>query len=389
MLIKNQIEAQYKNFVDSLSIEYAELYSDFDNEKLRILFSTLHRDMISSFHYMNERLPTKNDTAHFWAEPSRTLLKAIESTESLYRTLKNSKYEFYINEYYQKVINDCKQFLKRSGGSIIPPQMDKIELYYILPIFIPQNSVVINNTSSTKYSNLVLIGEGSYACVYKYHDDFYNKNFVLKRAKKELDNKELERFSREFETMKQLVSPYIVEVYNYDKDKNEYIMEYMDCSLYDYIQKHNAKLAPEQRKNIATQILKAFSYLHSKNILHRDISLKNILIKKYEHIIVVKVSDFGLVKLPQSHLTSANTDFKGSLNDPALQHEGFDNYGLYHEIYALTQVLYYIYTGKVNLSKIPDEELKKFVLKGMNSDKSQRFDSVADLFKAFNQLFTH
>lgn len=389
MLIKNQIEAQYKNFVDSLSNEYVELYSDFDNEKLRILFSTLHRDMISSFHVMNERLPTKNDTAHFWAEPSRTLLKAIESTESLYRTLKNSKYEFCINEYYQKVINDCKQFLKRSGGSIIPPQMDKIELYYILPIFIPQNSVVINNISSTKYSNLVLLGEGSYACVYKYYDDFYNKNFALKRAKKDLDNKELERFSREFETMKQLVSPYIVEVYNYDKDKNEYIMEYMDCSLYDYIQKHNAKLAPEQRKNIATQILKAFSYLHSKNILHRDISLKNILVKKYEHIIVVKVSDFGLVKLPQSHLTSTNTDFKGSLNDPALQHEGFDNYGLHHEIYALTQVLYYIYTGKVNFSKIPDEKLKKFVLKGMNSDKSQRFDSVADLFNAFNQLFTH
>lgn len=389
MLIKNQIEAQYKKFVDNLSIEYVELYSDFDNEKLRILFSTLYRDMISSFDTMNERLPTKNNFALFWAEPSRTLLKVIESTESLYRTLKNSKYGFCINEYYQQVINDCKQFLKRSGGSIIPPQMDKIELYYILPIFIPQNSVVINNSSSTKHFNLVLIGEGSYAYVYKYHDDFYNKNFVLKRAKKDLDNKELERFSQEFETMNQLVSPYIVEVYNYDKDKNEYIMEYMDCSLYDYIQKHNAKLALEQRKNIATQILKAFSYLHSKNILHRDISLKNILVKKYEHLIVVKISDFGLVKLPHSHLTSANTDFKGSLNDPALQHEGFDNYSLCHEIYALTQVLYYIYTGKVNIGKISDEKLKNFILKGMNPTASKRFDSVAVLLKAFNQLFTH
>lgn len=36
---------------------------------------------------------------------------------------------------------------------------------------------------------LKIIGEGSYAKVFKYKDDFYDKYFVLKRAKNDLDKK--------------------------------------------------------------------------------------------------------------------------------------------------------------------------------------------------------
>lgn len=43
-----------------------------------------------------------------------------------------------------------------------------------------------------------LIGNGSYANVYKYKDTFYNRPFILKRAKKELTDKEIARFKREF-----------------------------------------------------------------------------------------------------------------------------------------------------------------------------------------------
>ena len=73
--------------------------------------------------------------------------------------------------------------------------------------------------------DLKLIGSGSYANVYKYKDTFYNRPFILKRAKKELTDKEVARFKREFDVMNDLSSPYILEVYCYNPDKNEYIME--------------------------------------------------------------------------------------------------------------------------------------------------------------------
>ena len=40
--------------------------------------------------------------------------------------------------------------------------------------------------------------------------------------------------------MRTLSSPYVVEVYNYNSAKNEYIMEYMDDTLDGYISSHNS-----------------------------------------------------------------------------------------------------------------------------------------------------
>ena len=42
-----------------------ELNMPFENEKLRILFSTLHTMLISAFDSMNHRLPTAEESAHF------------------------------------------------------------------------------------------------------------------------------------------------------------------------------------------------------------------------------------------------------------------------------------------------------------------------------------
>lgn len=234
--------------------------------------------------------------------------------------------------------------------------------------------------------DLKLIGSGSYANVYKYKDTFYNRPFILKRAKKELTDKEVARFKREFDVMNDLSSPYILEVYCYNPDKNEYIMEYMDYTLDGYIAAHNSTLTIVQRKGIAQQILRAFDYLHSKGHLHRDISPKNILIKEYDDTLVVKLSDFGLVKIPDSTLTTVNTEFKGYFNDPALVVEGFNTYGIVHETYALTRVIYFVMTGKTNTEKITNQNLRAFVEKGLNPDKIKRFQNIRDMISAFKAI---
>ena len=119
--------------------------------------------------------------------------------------------------------------------------------------------------------------------------------------------------------MKKLNSPYIVEVYTYDVKKNQYIMELMSESIEKYVLNNNANLAYSVRINLIMQTLRAIEYIHTKGYYHRDICPKNILIKKYDDTIVVKLSDFGLVKENNSELTSDSTDIKGYYNDPALQ----------------------------------------------------------------------
>lgn len=248
--------------------------------------------------------------------------------------------------------------------------------------------IIITHSPESIYAGMKSIGEGSYARVFRYSDNFYQRDFVLKRAKPDLNEKELVRFKREFEEMHELHSPYIVEVYSYNDDRNEYTMELMDFTLEKYISINNATMPVGVRRSIIMQLLRAYGYLHSKHVYHRDISPNNVLLKQYDDVIVVKISDFGLVKIEESDLTSENTDFKGSLNDPALKVEGFGNYGLLHEIYAITLLFAYILTGKSNWARITDPTIKAFINRGTNADKTKRFQSLDEIGEAVKNCLT-
>ena len=131
-------------------------------------------------------------------------------------------------------------------------------------------------------------------------------------------------------------------------------MECMDETIYKFIQQNNGQLSLSSRKKIIAQICKGFSYIHSKNLLHRDISLTNVFIKHYDDVDVVKIGDFGLVKIPESNLTSLQSEIKGSLNDPDLVNVGFGNYEIRHETFALTRLCYFILTGRTNIERQKD-----------------------------------
>ncbi len=386
MNISNFIETQYRELNEKLNYEFIDLYESFDNIKVKEILSTLHSILVEKYKLMNSRLPTNENTNHYWAEDSRTLLDAISMIKSLKQVLKNTMYAFEVDEYYGEILKKSEGFLETYGGSEIPMHMDKIELYYTIPIFRHSNSIKISNKLEDNYFEMKLIGAGSYAQVFKYKDTFYDKMFALKRAKKDLTGKELSRFKLEFDMMKNLKSPYIVEVFKYDEKKNEYIMEYMDYTLDDYINKNNNCLTKIQRINIINQLLKGFSYIHSKGYLHRDISPKNILIKEYEDVLVIKVADFGLVKIPDSNLTTINTEFKGYFNDPQLMTDGFNTYNMEHETYALTRLIYFVLTGKTNVSKNENINLRSFIQKGISVDKKLRFKNVEEIIAELKRI---
>lgn len=387
--INNYIETQYREIYQHLNVEYIELYNSFNSLQLREIFSTLHQLFVTNYKLMNQRLPTGDHGAHFWAVPSRSLVLAINTATGMKRALKNTEYAFVFDDYYDSLIKESEEFLSTSGGSLLPPNMEKVNLYYTIPIILPSNTIKIDSINEQgQIADLKIIGEGSYAKVFSYTDPFYSKKFVLKRAKNDLNDKELKRFEEEFLQMKCLLSPFIVEVYIYNKDKNEYIMEYMDSTLENYISSNNSNLDFNKRKGIAFQILKAFKYIHSKNLLHRDISPNNVLVKLYDDVNVIKISDFGLVKIQDSTLTSLNTELKGCFNDPGLLTYGFSNYSMEHETYALTRLIIFVLTGKINLTNIGNELLASFVKKGLSPDLNKRFHSVDEMEKYIRDILS-
>ncbi|ECL3273145.1 protein kinase family protein, partial [Campylobacter jejuni] len=378
-IVNNYLINAYKDLESSLSQAYTDLYFCFENGKLKLVLSTLHNNIIECFKKMNSRLPsTENSNNHYWADDSRKLKFNIELALYLQKEFKDSELSFWIDEYYYNVFKQCLNFLKSSEGSEIPLGMQKITIYEAIPIFVKLNS--ISNPEVNKNYSLDLIGDGSYAKVYKYYDEFYKHYFALKKLNKKVNDKEIQRFIKEFNIMKQINNPYILKVYSLDENKKEYIMEYVDFTLKEYIHKNNSKLSSDERISLGIQIIKGIKTLWNKNILHRDISLKNILIKQYDDIVVIKISDFGLVKELNSELTSENTEIKGSLNEISrLQKKGFNNYDKSDEIYALSRVLYFIATGRTNLINTKCD----FLEKGINDNVKNRYNNLDDLMRDF------
>jgi hypothetical protein len=358
-------------------------YSNIKDKNLSMVFSHFHYHLNELFKFMNSK--NHKNSKHFNSLESKHLLAIIDSKEALFNALKNSKYSFKLDEYYENILKQCKEFLVPHWGSPIPEDFDKITIIEIKPIFTMNSTITI---SEERKFELKIIGEGSYAKVFKYKDTFYNKFFAKKKAKKSLNEKEKLRLKQEFESMKQLNSPYIIEVYTFDEKELSYIMEYADMTLYTYIIQNNTKINNTQRKSLINQILKAFEYINNKIGFHRDISFTNILLKKYDtDLYVVKVSDFGLLKLKNSTLTSVNTEYKGSLNDPKLDIiGGFKDYKLHHETFALTRLIYFIMTGKERITTYHNKDFELFIKNGISDNSEKRYHSIVDMKSLFNRI---
>ncbi|RST76178.1 protein kinase family protein [Siminovitchia acidinfaciens] len=371
----NQISSQFNT---EKSVLFEHYYTVFNNIYLIKIFATIHSNLNELFFFMN----SKNGTygGHYNAAESRELIDLIDQTRVLKAKLTGS-YNFEVDKYYQEIIDLCRTFLSQSGGSKIPEGFPIINLIEEKPIFTKVNGVEIINHNSKTYTEIKQIGGGSYAKVFRYQDPYYGIDFALKRANKDLRADELERFKNEFNDLKVLDSPFIIKAYTYNSEKNEYTMELADQTLERFMRHNNNSLSFDSRRALIIQLLNAFSYIHNKGLLHRDISYQNILVKKFEDgSFLIKVSDFGLVKRPESSLTRQGTEIKGAINDYSnLELVGFENYEIRHETYALAKVIYYILTGReTNYHKEEIEPLKKFILKAIG-DMESRFNDIDDL----------
>lgn len=372
-----------------------DMYSFVMNEDLRKILAAFHTNLNKWITVINEDIRTTYDEdgnlaysgGYFHAQDSRDYLALIEKIDSLRSKLKSSEYEFrFCKDEYDDFIRRARRFVVKSGGSTIPEGFAPVEIEDLNPIFELVSGVTITNENKKIYASMKSVGEGSYAKVFSYIDPTYDIPIILKRALPSLDNKEIKRFEQEFQVLKNLHSPYIVEAFSYNESLKEYTMEYMDETLYSFIMRNNNSLTLKERKAIIAQICKGLEYIHNKKLLHRDISLVNIFVKRYDDVNVIKIGDFGLVKNPENTLTSLQSEMKGSLNDPDLVNVGFSNYEIRHETFALTRLCYFVLTGRTNVSKQKVGLVKEFWKKGTSTEINNRFTSVEELYETICKI---
>lgn len=356
---------------------FARLYAD---PEWGHMFAVLHKRLNEHFTDINGRAKT---TRHYWAENSRDLLALIDDIETDLHALKRTGVEVELVDSYQDALDRCRPWLSPSGGSPVPEDFEPIDVVAYEPVFIHAPSSVRLEKQQIPVE-LKMVGSGSYAHVYSYVDPNYGLQFAVKRAKKDLDDRDLERFKQEFDVLSRLSFPYVVKVYKYNEAKNEYRMEYCDTTLREYVRTRNATLSFAARKRIALQFLYGINYLHHRKLLHRDISLQNILLKVFDAgAVLVKLSDFGLVKDQTKDFTRTQTEMKGTVRDPMLG--SFKDYAVVNEMYSIAWVLAYIFTGRESLPPRGDA-VGQIIHKCAVNDLDQRYQTVADLIADMERL---
>ncbi|MDJ0358581.1 protein kinase family protein [Paenarthrobacter sp. PH39-S1] len=232
------------------------------------MFAVLHEELNNHFEAINGRAET---TGHYWAQPSRDFLELIKDLKEDLYALKRAGVDAKLVDKYQQAIERCQPWLSPSGGSTVPEDFEPVAIIKYEQVF-SETSSSVNLKKQQSPVELKMIGSGSYANVYAYVDPDYGIKFAVKRAKRDVNERDLQRFRQEFDVMKALSFPYIVEVYKFDETRNEYRMEFCDETLRNYISKRNGNLHFSTRKRVALQFLYGISYIHSQNFLHRDIS---------------------------------------------------------------------------------------------------------------------
>ena len=379
MVTPEEVFTTYASDFDTASPEYERLYEGYPSPAGGV-FATMHEQLNEHFKFMNSKMRMGR---HFNAEDSRQLIQLIKSINEMRRDLKRAGVQMTLNENYAELLETCRAFLLSSGGSPIPDDMPEIDTERFEPIFgttewAPKSAVV------PAPQQLVLVGEGSFAFVHRYVDDTYGIRVAVKRAKPGIAARDLARFRKEFEVMKELDFPYIVRAYAFDVTHTSFTMEFCDETLGTYIQRVNQTLSWSSRKRIALQFLYGLNYLHTKSILHRDISRNNVLVQHFDRgAVLVKLSDFGLHKHPNSDFTAVTTELKGSIIDPTLN--SFKDFAVTNDIYAAGVLVSYIFSGRIALGSAVGA-VSAVVQRSTDSDVTARYETAAELIRAVEAL---
>lgn len=194
-----------------------------------------------------------------------------------------------------------------------------------------------------------LIGEGGMATVYEAIHEKLDTKVAIKVLNPVLTaNANIrQRFLQEAKMIASLNHQNIVKVIDYEEQSDflAIVMEYLDGSdLSDYI-KENGKLPLNESVRLFIKVLDAFSYAHSKCIVHRDVKPSNIFLVGN---IEPKILDFGIAKMLETDaaLTHTGTQMGTPVYMSPELVNADKNIDHRSDIYSLGVTLFYILQGQ-------------------------------------------
>ena len=260
------------------------------------------------------------------------------------------------------------------------------------------------------------LDKGNYGIVYLSRKDNSDTLYATKKINKPKTNEEKKFFETETKIMRELNHPNVIKLIDLKMGSNYYyiVMELanggdLKSCLKKYMSIYNTPFPEEIVQYLMKQIVSAIAYIHSMNVIHRDLKLENIMVNFDSDIdkqnlnmmkAKVKIIDFGcsIVIPSQNNFCFTALGTPGYM-DPLLlkeyyykeKRENLKGYGKEVDIWSLGCLCFELFRGKVpftsgtfedlinkhdegkyNLLKDSSTEIKYFLSKMLKRDGKAR-----------------
>ena len=162
-----------------------------------------------------------------------------------------------------------------------------------------------NGLPTMKYKVVQRLGDGAYGTVYLAVNLMTKAKVAMKKINKvkenEIDDMEIKN---EIDILKKLDHPNIVKIIEFYSTPKAYYIITSFCQCGELYNQIKYQYNENQLAVLFYQVFSGLYYLHSKNIVHRDLKLENILITEIEkerttgkNLFWIKIIDFGTAKI--------------------------------------------------------------------------------------------
>ncbi|BAZ00188.1 serine/threonine protein kinase [Tolypothrix tenuis PCC 7101] len=256
-----------------------------------------------------------------------------------------------------------------------------------------------------RYEIVALLGEGGFSRTYLANDLFQSgvqyavKHFIFSSGNQNEVVTAKQLFQREVTILKNLNGhPQIPKFYEYLEENQEFylIQQYIQGNTLSKEIKSRQKLEEPEVIKILDKLINILLFVHSNNIIHRDIKPDNIIVDDHDNLFLI---DFGAVKeiiVRNTRLQKPGTQIYTQGYSPVEQMRGYPQFN--SDIYALGMTLIEAITGLEpqaltidNLGEVVWRDkadvsnwLASILSKMVRYESNARYQSVTELQKDFN-----
>ena len=253
----------------------------------------------------------------------------------------------------------------------------------------------IKEVPKKKYKIKKLLGVGSFGRVFLAQNLNTSEYIAMKEIPKTSEDLLTDsEIMDEIEILKNLDHPDIVRIMEFYNTEESYFIISEYCPEGELFEQINKKFSETQIAVMFRQILSGLAYLHSHNIVHRDLKLENILIKEIEKsketnedLFVLKIIDFGTAKIFDKNKKVKAVVGSSYYIAPEVLNK---KYGQECDLWSAGVILYMFIVGHAPFDGKNDREIMEKVKKGNYAKNEKRWINASNEVKdLINKLLVY